>query len=325
MDSRVIAVDLGGTQIRAAVCDAEGRVLNRLAQPSQTSEGVEAVFARIVATIRAAADEWAHVRAIGIGAPGPLDPWRGIVLEAPNVGGMRDFPLKARLEQELGVPVFVGNDANLAALGEQRYGAGRGVANLIYLTISTGIGGGIIADGKLFLGARGFAGEVGHQTLDVNGPRCNCGNLGCFEALAAGPAIARAALQAIRAGRETMMRAQVAGAGAPLTAKIVAEAARAGDPLAREILDRAGFYIGLGLVSLLHSFDTQLFVLGGGIAIHAWDLIYPQMAATFGEYAMPSMRQGVAIVPAQLGDDAGLLGAAALASEQIAVAPNASA
>ena len=174
----IIAVDLGGTQIRAALCDARGSILNRIPRPAHATEGVEAVFAHIVATIRTVTSEWSRVCAVGLGAPGPLDPWRGIVYEAPNVGGMRDFPMKARLEKELGVPVFVGNDANLAALGEHRYGAGRGVADMIYVTISTGIGGGIIASNRLFLGARGFAGEVGHQTIQANGPRCNCGNIG---------------------------------------------------------------------------------------------------------------------------------------------------
>lgn len=314
--SLVIAVDLGGTQIRVALCDARGNILNRMAQPALAAEGVEAVFARIVASIRGVTDDWSRVQGIGLGAPGPLDPWRGIVYEAPNVGGMRNFPMKARLEDEFRVPVFIGNDANLAALGEHRFGAGRGVTDMIYVTISTGIGGGIIARNRLFLGARGFAGEVGHQTIQADGPRCNCGNIGCLEALAAGPAIARDARDAIRAGRASKMGTLVNDDLKRITTAIVAQAAREGDALAREIFARAGFYIGLGLVNLQHNFDTQLFVLGGGVAIHAWDLLALPIQKTFDEYAMPSMRRGVRIVPAQLGDDAGLLGAAALVMDE---------
>ncbi|MBM3127938.1 MAG: ROK family protein [Chloroflexi bacterium] len=313
----VVAVDLGGTQIRVALCDARGNILKRIAQPACAAEGIEAVFARIVANIHAATSDWSRVRGIGVGAPGTVDPWRGVILEAPNLAGMVAFPIRARLENELRAPVFVGNDANLAALGEQRYGAGRGVANLIYVTIGTGIGGGIVANDRLFLGARGFAGEVGHQTLQADGPRCNCGNVGCLEALAAGPAIARAARDALRAGRASQMRALSDDDVERVTGRIVTHAARDGDALAREILARAGFYIGLGLVSLQHNFDTRLFVLGGGVAINAWDFIYPSIHNTFDEYTMPSMRRDVRIVPAQLGDDAGLLGAAALVNDQM--------
>jgi glucokinase len=313
----IVAVDLGGTQIRVALCDARGNILNRRADSSQAADGSAAVFARIVANIRAVTDDWSRVRGISLGAPGTTDPFRGIILEAPNVGGMRDFPMKARLEKELDLPAFVGNDANLAALGEQRFGAGRGIADLIYVTISTGIGGGIIANNQLFLGARGFAGEVGHQTLQADGPRCNCGNIGCLEVLAAGPAIARAARDALWVGRDSQMRALCDEDPERVTGRIVTQAACAGDAVAREILARAGFYIGLGLVSLQHNFDTRLFVLGGGVAINAWDFIFPTIQETFERYAMPSMRRGVRIVPAQLGDDAGLLGAAALVNEQM--------
>jgi glucokinase len=239
-----------------------------------------------------------------------------MILQAPNLAGMINFPMKEKLEKEFRVPVVVGNDANLAALGEHRLGAGRGVAHMIYLTISTGIGGGIIADHQLFLGARGFAGEVGHQTLDAYGPRCNCGNVGCLEVLAAGPAIVRMTREAMRGVRDSKLREQVGIHLDQLTGEMITQAARAGDFLAREVYQRAGFFIGLGMVNLLHNFDTQMFVLGGGVAINAWDLIYPAMTDVFNKYAMPSMRRDVQIVQAQLGDEAGLIGAAMLAIEQ---------
>ncbi len=316
MKDRMIGVDVGGTQVRAGLCDRQGHILKRKAQAARAAQGPEAVFGRITESVRKIADDWERVGAIGLSAPGPIDPWRGVILESPNLPGMVDFPIKARLEKEFALPAAVGNDANLAAVAEHRYGAGRGVAHMIYVTISTGIGGGIIADDKLFLGARGFAGEVGHQTLDAHGPICNCGNIGCLEVLAAGPAIARDARNALAKGRESALKEMVQGGDlAALTTANVVQAARAGDGLARDILSRAGFYIGLGLINLLHNFDTQLFVLGGGVAINAWDLLYPKMIETIEKHAFPSMRAGVRVVQAQLGDDAGLLGAAALAAD----------
>ena len=318
MADQIIAVDLGGTQARAALCDADGKILRPPFKQSANAEGgVEAVYQSVIDSIRHVALDFSRVRGIGFGAPGPLDPWHGIILEAPNLAGMTNFPMKDRLQKDFGVPVFGGNDANLAALGEHRFGAGRGVAHMIFITISTGIGGGIIADNKLFLGWRGFAGEVGHQTIDANGPICNCGNIGCLEVMAAGPAIERDARAALRAGRQSKMNTLVGGNIDQVTGAIISQAARAGDVLANEIYDRAGFYIGLGLVSLLHNFDTQLFVIGGGVAIHAWDLIYPKMSETLTKHAFPSMSKGVRIVPAQLGDDVVLLGAAALVKEQL--------
>lgn len=312
MKDLIVAVDLGGTNIRAARYDASGNLLKRTSRATLAEEGAEPVFSRIVLSIRQVIDDWSRVRGIGIGAPGPLDPWRGIIRSAPNLPGMIDFPLKARLEDEFHVSTFVGNDANLAALGEHRHGAGRGFPHMIYMTISTGIGGGIIADDKLFLGWRGFAGEVGHQTLEAHGPRCNCGNVGCLEQLAAGPALARSARDALVTGRTSKIHDLVNGDLEQITGREVIEAARAGDALAREILERAGFYIGLGIVSLLHNFDTPLFVLGGSVAIHAWDFLYPPILATLDEHAMPSMRQDVRVVRGELGDDVGLLGAAVL-------------
>ena len=317
MKNFIVAVDLGGTQIRSALCSVEGKILKRDAR--QTAPiGTETAFSRIVVSIRTVVDDWSDVRAIGICAPGPLDPWQGIVLEAPNLPGMDGFPLKASLEKEFGVPAFVGNDANVAALGECRYGAGRGARSMIYITLSTGIGGGIVDDGKLFLGWRGFAGEVGHQTIDVNGPVCNCGNVGCLEVMAAGPAIVRDVREALRAGRESKIRAMVNGDLDKITGVIITQAAQAGDALAREIYARAGRYYGFGLVNLLHNFDTQLFVLGGSVAVHAWDFIYPTMIDVLDKHSFKSMRQGVQVVRAQLGDDVGLLGAAALANESMA-------
>ena len=309
----IVAIDLGGTQIRVALCDTTGHILKRAAQSTLAPEGPEAVFSRLTDCVRQVVDDWSRVRGIGYGSPGPLDSKRGVILEARNLPGMINFPMKARLGKEFHVSAFIGHDAKVAALAEHRFGAGRGFEHMIYITISTGIGGGIIADGKIYLGWRGFAGEVGHQTLEPRGPLCTCGNVGDLEALASGPAIVRDARDALRAGRDSVMRAMVNDDLDNLTGAAVTRAAQDGDALARELFERAGSYIGMGMANLLQILDTQVFVLGGSVAAHAWGFLYPGMIAEFEKRTMSSTRQGVQIIQAQLGDDAGLLGAAVLA------------
>jgi glucokinase len=318
MNDLIVAVDLGGTNIRAALCDIHGRVLKQTARPTLATQGPEEVFSRIILSVRQVTEDWSRIRGIGLGAPGPIDPVQGVVLESPNLPGMVNFPMKARLEAEFQVPAFAGNDANAAALGEHRFGAGRGVRHMVYVTISTGIGGGIIVDNQLLPGWRGYAGEVGHQTLEAEGPRCNCGNVGCLEVLASGTAIARVAREDLAAGRDSRIALLAQGDLARITGSMVTQAASEGDALALELLARAGRYIGLGIVNLLHILDTELFVLGGGVAIHAWPWLYPAILATFDQNAMPSMRKGVRIVQSELGDDVGLVGAAALVMDQTA-------
>ena len=315
MKDLVVAIDLGGTQVRAARCDTQGNILARARDDTRAFEGPEAVFSRIATTVRDVVDDWSRVRAIGYGSPGPLDSKRGVILEARNLPGLTNFPMKARLEKEFGVPAVIGHDAKVAALAEHRYGAGRGIGHMVYMTISTGIGGGIIADGKIFLGWRGFAGEIGHQTLEPNGPRCTCGNSGDLEALASGPAIERDARVALAAGRDSQMRDLTNGDLDKISGAVVTQAAEENDSLARELLERAGMYIGIGLANVLQGFDTQLFVLGGGVAEHAWKFLYPAMIAELDRRVFPSTREGVRVVQAQLGDDVVLLGAAALANE----------
>ena len=315
MVGRLIAgVDLGGTQIRAALADGEGRILRRTSCLTLAEEGLESVIGRIkgaVYEVMGSTDR-GQVQGIGVVAPGPVDPRKGVIMKAPNLSGWKNVPLKDLVEEEFGLPVFVGNDANSAALAEQRFGAGQGIADLIYITVSTGIGGGIIADNRLLLGAQGFAGEVGHQTIEAYGPRCNCGNIGCLEALAAGPAIARRARQLIRAGIGMGIADLAGGDLDKVTAKEVNQAAQAGDPIAIEIFRQAGFYIGVGIVNLLHLFNPGLIVIGGSVA-KAGDLLFEPIRATVRERAMASYYwENTPIVPATLGDDVGLLGAVAL-------------
>lgn len=301
-----IAVDLGGTNIRAARCDEEGRIAARAHRPTRPEEGVEAVIARIAEAIREVwpADE--PVVAIGVGAPGPLDPETGVVLAAPNLG-WENVPLAERLRALFGVSCVVGNDANLAALGEWAYGAGRGHRHLVYLTISTGIGGGVITHGVLLEGARGLGAELGHIVVEAReGPRCGCGQTGCLEALASGTAIARMAREAWARGEPVPWPDPAA-----VTAVDVAAAAARGDPVAEAIMDRAAFYLGVGIASFWHIFNPTLVILGGGV-MRAGDWFlekiqaYARARAMTPDYITP-------IVRTALGEDVGLLGALAYA------------
>jgi glucokinase len=248
-----------------------------------------------------------QVTGVGIVAPGPLDPWRGVIYKAPNLPGWENLPLADRLADLCKLPVRLGNDANLAALGEHRFGAGRGVSHLIYLTVSTGVGGGIIVEEQLLLGARGGAGEPGHMTIDRGDLRCPCGNYGCLEMYASGTAIARRAGEELDAGRTSALGA----AGSRPTSVEVAMAAAAGDPLAVELLEDAARALGVGIVNLLHLFDPRMVILGGGVS-RSGDLWWRVVQAEVERRAIPVYLQGLQILPAALGDDAGLYGAAAM-------------
>ncbi len=317
VERRVVAVDLGGTNIRAALCRADGAISKRARQHTCPEQGVEAVITRIVETVRAVLPESPaeeEVLNVGVASPGPLDPHTGVVLFAANLH-WRDVPLRDLLSQRLGLPVQVGNDANLAALGEQKYGAGRGVRDMAYVTISTGIGAGVILDDRLVLGHRGMATEIGHMILDFDGPLDSAGVPGTLEGYAAGPGIAHAAQERLASGSPSLMRELVGGNIAAITAREVVLAAEQGDSLALEVLSCAARIIGLGLVNLLHLFDPALVVIGGSVGL-ASDRLLAMMREAMQRHAMPPYR-GVPLVRAQLGDDSGLLGAAALAWQHV--------
>ncbi len=317
MEAYVVGVDLGGTQIRAGLVDATGRVLRRRRTLTRGEEGPDAVIDRMVHLIREVmAGEPASVRGIGVASPGPIDPRSGGVRFAPNLPGWRDIPLKARLEQRLGLPVVVGNDANLAALAEHHFGAGRGIRDMIYITVSTGIGGGILVDGHLLVGHHGYGAEIGHQTVEDAGPRCKCGNVGCLEAMASGTAIAREGRIAVASGEPTRLAELCEGDVWRVDARMVAEAARAGDAVAREIYRRAGHYLGVGIVNLMHIFNPQRIILGGSV-MKAKDLLMPAMWEVIRTRAWPVVQEDFDVVEAALGDDVGILGAAALALREV--------
>jgi len=312
---QIVAVDLGGTNIRVAYFptpEPPPTMHNKLL--THASEGPQAVIARIIEAIHAVLPTERDDLRIGVGSPGPIDPYRGVILKAVNLPGWVNTPLQARLQEHFAYPVVVGNDANVAALGEWRFGAGKGVSNLIYLTISTGIGGGVIVDGLLLLGAQGLGAELGHMTVEPGGPICSCGQLGHLEAVAAGPALARQATTLIEAGRPSILAQRLAVTD-HLTGKDIGEAAQSGDALAGEIIERAGEIIGRYMADLAHTFNPQAFVLGGGVS-QLGPLLFEPIERSLHTHVMdPAYLKDLRVVPAALGDDAGLIGAMVLASQ----------
>lgn len=308
---RVLAVDFGGTNIRAAVVAADGKLTHRHSEPTEADTGPEAVIGRIAALIGAVAAEakLPDDAPVGVAAPGPLNTRTGVVFSAPNLPGWHRVPLGPLLAERTGRTVVVGNDANCAALGEARFGAGVGVADLIYLGLGTGVGGGVISGGQLIDGSQGLGGELGHMTVALDGPRCTCGSIGCLEAFSSGWAIARdGKLVAGSSNGEALRR--VAG-DRPITAQIVGDAAREGDPAATEVLARAGHALGAAIGALINIFNPDLIVIGGGLATQG-DLILGPARAAIPSFSFRAQREHAQLVPAALGDDAGLFGAAAL-------------
>ncbi|AWP27167.1 MULTISPECIES: ROK family protein [unclassified Paenibacillus] len=304
----VVGVDLGGTKIAAALFDSEGQLLNREQMETAGAQTAEEVVGRITAMIRSVSG--GHpLRGVGMASPGTVNSREGIVIHGTNLPEWTNVPLKAWMERELHTEVQVLNDANAAAWGEYVRGAGRGSTNMVYVTLSTGIGSGIVLDGKLFLGSNSFAGELGHHIIDPSGPRCNCGSHGCWEVFASGTAIGHAASQRML-DQPSVIR-ELAAADGGVNAKHVFEAKRLQDPVAVEVIDRAIYYMALGLVNVIHSFNPDRLVIGGGVS-RAGELLFPQLREMTDKLVMPSYLGTYEIVPAGLRDDVGLVGAAAL-------------
>lgn len=317
-----IGVDVGGTSIRAARFTghtAEPEAKTKI--PTQAAQGRENVLGRIEQAIREVMpSDSEQVAGIGITAPGPLDPYEGIVFSAPNLPGWEKLPLRRLMAERIGRPVFIGNDANLAALGEWKFGAGKGHRDVLYLTISTGIGGGVISGGRLLLGARGLAAEVGHILAIPDGPLCGCGQRGHLEAIASGTAIARVARTKLKAGdgSDSRLLEMCHGNIDNITAVTVGEAALAGDDFSLRLITEAGMFIGRTTASLLHAYNPSIVICGGGVSMLG-DILLDPIRRAIKQYAMnESFWRQCPVVPAQLGDDAGLVGAAGLVMEETA-------
>lgn len=310
MTEVALAFDLGGTELRGALVGSGGRVVAHVSAPTMAGAGSEAVIGQIIALAGELLTQHpqARVVGIGVGAPGPLDPKAGIVIAPPTLAGWHDVPLSDILGQHFGLPARLENDANAAALGEWRFGAGRGTGSLVFVTVSTGIGGGVIAEGHIFHGRRGLAAEIGHMTITGEGERCFCGAVGCFEAVASGTALGRRATALTAPGDGSLLRRL--SADGDVSARHVVEAARAGDISALELVEAEANWLGIGFTNLLHLYSPDLIVMGGGLA-NGFDLLAPRIRAVVQQRAMPAYRD-VPIVPALLGNQAGLIGAASL-------------
>jgi glucokinase len=319
-----IGIDLGGTKVEVAAVDVSGRILRRLKQPTDVTGGPEAIIAEIAGMVRQV-EELGLASApagLGIGVAGQITAAGGVVRFAPNLK-WREVALQDRLRQALDLPVVVANDVRAATWGEWLHGAGQGAEDLICLFIGTGIGGGVVSGGRMLSGCTNAAGELGHITVDINGPSCTCGNRGCLEALAGGWAIARRAREAIRdapaAGKALF---QAAGLKEPVTleavtAGVVAAAARAGDPLARVLLDEVARALIAGTVSLVHAFNPCRLILGGGVMQGLPELL-DRIAKGIRGAALNAASEGLEVLPARLRNDAGVVGAATLAIRSFA-------
>ncbi|MFA4836787.1 MAG: ROK family protein [Dehalococcoidia bacterium] len=318
----VVAVDIGGTNLRVALADSHGKLIGRNAQPTDAQKGPESGMQRLKALIRKTVSPvgFEKVRAIMVASAGPLDPAEGVILTPPSLPTWNNVPLKAPLEEAFQVPVWVENDADMAVVGEHRSGAGRGFDHLIYLTVSTGIGGGMITSGQLLRGSRISAAEIGHMVIDPEGPMCNCGGRGHLEALASGTAIARMASEMISKGQSSSVTSLASGDLSKVRAEMVVKAACEGDALANEVMRKAGTSLGLAIVSLIHIFDPQVVIIGGGVS-NAWELLSDPISEVIAERAMPDFKGRAKVVRSALGDNSGIVGAVAFALDKLKTMP----
>jgi glucokinase len=308
-----IGIDVGGTKINALRIARDGEVLERKSVPTPADDEEATLLAMIDLAHAMLSDD---VVAIGVGAAGMVDASDGILRFAPNLA-WRDVPIATRMREATGLPCQVDNDGNVAAYGEYRFGAGRGYRNMLLVAVGTGIGGGIVIDGRLYRGAHGFAAEIGHVIVEPGGPLCGCGNRGCWEQVAAGRAIDRMGREAAKDHEHSLLRRLAGGDPEKVSGSVVTEAARRGDEPALRVMTEAGSRLGQGIAGLVNVLDPQIVVIGGG-AIVAGDLLLDPARAAFQDAVeAPEHRPPVPILAAQLGTDAGAVGAGALALEEL--------
>ncbi len=304
------SIDLGGTNVRAIVAGLDGKISGDDRRPSRASDGLDATIETLLASLAQACSqagvEAGALRGLGIATPGWVDTERGVVPAAPQLIGWRDVPLVEMLQERLGLTVRLENDANAAALGENAFGAGRGTRHMLYITVSTGVGAGIIVDGRLYGGAKGSAGEIGHTIVDPSGPLCGCGNRGCLEALSSGTAIARRAAEAADRGDSAAL-AGIREREGRLSARLVADAARKGDAASIAIYEEAGRFLGIALANAVNLLSPEAIILGGGV-MQAKDLFLPRAEETMRDLALEEPLKYMRLAEAELGDRAGVMG-----------------
>jgi glucokinase len=311
----IIGVDMGGTNIRTGLFTPQGRLQNKSIKihygnlPPQ--KVIDLVISEVNNILKKEGLDLFNISGMGVGFPGHVDFKRGIALTTSNLPQWDDIPLRDILEDRLKISVYLDNDANLAALAEHLFGAGKGTKNMIYLTVSSGIGAGLIINGKIYRGNRGTAGEIGHTTLDINGPVCTCGKRGCLMAMASGIGIANIAKEDVRKGKKTLIRDLVQNDISKITAKVIAEAAFRGDELAESLIEQAARYLGIGLANLIEIFDPEMIVVGGGLSKIKEKFL--ELVKEIAIQRVPKqLRDSVNIEASRLASDAGIIGAASL-------------
>jgi glucokinase len=317
MKEYYIGLDLGGTKILTGLSDKNGEILARSRRGTEADLGEEKIITNMIETVEDVLNQTGlnseDIRTLGIGSPGPLDSQKGVIIENSNLP-WKNVPIKAQMEEALNIKTILKNDANAAALGEKWFGVGREVDNMVYLTISTGIGGGAVINKELFTGVNDNACELGHTVIDPDGPLCGCGNHGCLESFASGTAIGRMAREAAEAGKSREILELADNIIDDIDAVICAQAAYNGDSTAQEIFDRAAFYLGIGLGNFVNIFNTEMIVLGGGV-MKASDLFLDKAIKKMEEIALPGPLEIVEVRESELGSDIGLMGAVAVAME----------
>ncbi|MGF7049432.1 glucokinase [Paenibacillus sp. DS2015] len=306
-----VGVDLGGTAIKVGICDQEGRLLHTYEGPTETDKGVDVVIDNIEKYVRHIIEQspytWDQLVGVGAGVAGFTNVKEGVIILAPNIG-FRDVPIREILEERFVKPVKIDNDANVAALGEAWSGAGRGIDNCVCYTLGTGVGGGIIINGKIYQGFSGLAGEIGHIAVvpDLEAIQCGCGKKGCVETVSSATGIIRMAKDAVERGdRTTLLTVE------KMTAKEVFDAAKAGDEVAARIVNRAAFYLAKSMSAVAAVLNPEVFILGGGVA-NAGDILFNEVREVYAKFTPEPLQRGVSVLPAQLGNDAGIVGAAGL-------------
>ena len=320
MGKYILGIDLGGTKVMAAVFDAEGNIVSRARAKTEAWRGEEMIFQTVAQTggqaIERAGITQADLQSLGVGAPGPLDPDAGTIMESANMN-LHNFPLGPRLAEAFGCPAILDNDVNAGTYGEYRAGAARGARDVLGVFVGTGIGGGIIAGGALYHGFSKNAGEIGHIIVDAGGPRCGCGNRGCMEALGSRTAMTRDLRKAVKRGEKTTLKDKLKQEAGLVSGGDLAKAYRAGDKPVVKVMNRAARMIGLGVGSLINVLSPEIVVLGGGVVEAMGDDFVARIDRTARDVAFDFMTRELQVVRAALGDDAGVTGAAMLAREAV--------
>lgn len=320
-ENLVIGVDLGGTKILAGVFDRSLKCVSQAKMTTKHQRGAEEVVERVARCVRDAVDEGdldiKQVKAIGIGAPGAVDPESGKVIFAPNLQ-WRDVPLKKMLEKDLGIPVFVENDCNICTLGVHEAELAGKPKNMVGIFLGTGIGGGLIINGKLYSGFNKTAGEIGHMILEVGGPKCGCGNKGCFEALASRSAIFRRIQTAIKEGQKTVLTEMLGDNLDEMKSGDLRKAIKRGDKFVEKVVEEAAEYTGIAVANLINILNPDTIVLGGGVIEQMEDQMMAIIVETAHDYALDGTAEGIEIIASKLGDNAGITGGAVLARRNLA-------